>query len=113
MESKMNDIQKMELYLIEAECFVDTVYNFAQEQKGSVADELRSEMNVAGSVINNARSLLNKLGMPRKEMLEKLEIAQGLLSSVYHNACEHGDSEIESQMSMADSCIIDAISKLG
>lgn len=43
---------------------------------------------------------------------EKLEIAQGLLSSVYHAACDAGDSEIESQMSMADSCIIDAMSKL-
>ena len=108
----MNDIEKMKVYLIEAESFVDTVYHFAMSHKGAVADELRSDMNAAGSIINNARSLLDKLGMPRKDMLEKLEIAQGLLSSVYHDACEHGDSEIESQMSMADSCIIDAINKL-
>ena len=39
----------------------------------------------------------------------KLHNAQKLLSDVYHYACEEGNSEIESQMSCADSCIIDAI----
>ena len=108
----MSDIIKMELYLVEAESFVDGVYHFALTQKGSVADELRSDMNAAGSIINNARSLLHRLGMPKKEMLEKLEVAQGLLSSVYHSACDAGDNEIETAMSVADGCIGDAIEKL-
>lgn len=43
---------------------------------------------------------------------EKLEQAQRLLSDVYHYACENGLSDIESQMSCADGCIIDAIEAL-
>lgn len=109
----MNDIEKMKEYLNKAEANVDTVYHFVQTlQKGSVFDELRSDMNAVGSIINNARSLLDKLAMPKKEMLEKLETAQGLLSSVYFAACAYDDREIEIAMSVADGCIIDAMSKL-
>ena len=39
----------------------------------------------------------------------KLHNAQKLLSDVYHYACEEGNSEIESLMSCADDCIIDAM----
>ena len=39
----------------------------------------------------------------------KLHNAQKLLSDVYHYACEECNSEIESSMSCADDCIIDAI----
>jgi hypothetical protein len=107
----MNEIKVMKAYLADAEAFVDRVYHFAME-KGSVADELRSDLNHAGNIINNAYSLLKKLEMPKEEMLAKLEIAQGLLSSVYHQACDSGDKAIESAMSVADGCIIDAIDKL-
>ena len=43
---------------------------------------------------------------------EKLHQAQMLLSDVYAYACEEGISEIESQMSVADGCVIDAIEYL-
>ena len=46
------------------------------------------------------------------EMRDKLKQAQHLLSDVYHYACEEGNSEIESLMSCADDCIIDAIEYL-
>lgn len=42
-------------------------------------------------------------------MVEKLKTAQALLSDVYHYACENGLEDVESQMSCADSCIIDAL----
>jgi len=45
-------------------------------------------------------------------MKEKLEQAQQLLSDVYHYACENGLSEVESQMSCADSCIIESLNEL-
>lgn len=48
----------------------------------------------------------------REGMLDKLEQAQLLLSDVYHEACEAGLTEVESQMSCADSCICEAISAL-
>ena len=44
---------------------------------------------------------------------EKLEQAQSLLSDVYHYACEHGLSDVQTQMSVADGCIIDALDSLG
>ena len=43
---------------------------------------------------------------------EKLKQAQDLLSDVYHFACENGLKEIESQMSVADGCIIDALQEI-
>ena len=48
----------------------------------------------------------------RDGMITKLNHAQGLLSDVYHEACEAGLTEIESQMSCADSCICEALSEL-
>jgi hypothetical protein len=104
----MSEIKVMKAYLGDAEAFVDRVYHFAME-KGSVADELRSDMNAAGNIINNAYGLLDKLGMSKEEMLEKLQTAQGLLSSVYHEASDSGDTNLESLMSAADSCIGEAM----
>lgn len=109
----MNDIEKMKEYLNKAEANVDTVYHSVQTwQKGSVSNQLICNMNHISNIIHTSRGLLDKLAMPKKEMIEKLEIAQGLLSSVYHNACGVGDREIETAMSVADGCISDAMSKL-
>ena len=58
--------------------------------------------------------------MTNQEMIEKLNQAQNLLSDVYHWAStemsnglqlvpEHTHPEIESLMSCADSCIIEAL----
>jgi hypothetical protein len=47
------------------------------------------------------------------EMRDKLIQAQHLLSDVYHFACDNGLNEVESQMSCADSCIIDSLNSLG
>ena len=46
------------------------------------------------------------------ELIEKLKQAQDLLSDVYHYACENGLQDLESQMSVADGCIIDALESL-
>ena len=54
----------------------------------------------------------SEISYDREGMLDKLEQAQNLLSDVYHEACEAGLTEIESQMSCADSCIGEAISAL-
>jgi hypothetical protein len=40
---------------------------------------------------------------------EDLMTAANLLSGVYHYACENGMQELESQMSVADSCIHEAL----
>jgi hypothetical protein len=48
----------------------------------------------------------------REGMIAKLDQAQNLLSDVYHEACEAGLTEIEDQMSCADSCIGEALSRL-
>jgi len=58
--NEMDEIKLMKEYLTDAEAFVDRVYHFAME-KGSVADELRSDLNAAGNIINNAYGLLDKL----------------------------------------------------
>jgi hypothetical protein len=47
--------------------------------------------------------------MSNQELIEKLKTAQALLSDVYHYACDEGLENIESQMSCADSCIIDSL----
>ena len=47
--------------------------------------------------------------MTNQKMVEKLKTAQALLSDVYHYACDEGLEDIESQMSCADSCIIDVL----
>ena len=50
--------------------------------------------------------------MTNQELIEKLKTAQHLLSDVYHYACENGLGDVESQMSCADSCIIDSLNYL-
>lgn len=54
----------------------------------------------------------SEISYDREGMLDKLEQAQLLLSDVYHEACDAGLTEVESQMSCADSCIGEAISAL-
>jgi len=54
----------------------------------------------------------SEISYDREGMLDKLEQAQMLLSAVYHEACDAGLTEVESQMSCADSCICEAISAL-
>lgn len=51
--------------------------------------------------------------MSNTEMIEKLNQAQKLLSDVYHFAFETNDVQLENLMSAADSCIIEAIDKIG
>ena len=46
------------------------------------------------------------------ELQKKLIDAQNLLADVYDYACEHDLSSVESQMSCADSCIIEALDTL-
>ena len=56
--------------------------------------------------------------MTNIELIDKLRQAQHLLSDVYHWACEEQESkllknsEVASQMSCADSCIIEALDNL-
>jgi hypothetical protein len=50
--------------------------------------------------------------MTNKEIREKLEEAQRLLSDVYNWACNSRNKSLESQMSCADSCIIEALDEL-
>lgn len=64
------EIKRMKAYLGDAEAFVDTVYHFAMKQ-GSIADELRSNMNAAGNAINEGYGLLNKLMVSEEEQNER------------------------------------------
>jgi len=50
--------------------------------------------------------------MTHTELLEKLEIAQDLLSDVYHWACKEKKEDIESLMSVADGCVCQAMGEL-
>ena len=50
--------------------------------------------------------------MTNSELKEKLEQAQALLADVYHYACENGLRALEARMSVADSCILDALDSL-
>jgi hypothetical protein len=54
----------------------------------------------------------SEISYDREGMIDKLDQAQNLLADVYHEACEAGLTEIESQMSCADSCICEALSEL-
>ena len=47
------------------------------------------------------------------ELQKKLIDAQRLLSDVYDYACENDLNSVESQMSCADSCIIETLDYLG
>jgi hypothetical protein len=50
--------------------------------------------------------------MTQSEIQVKLKMAQDILSDVYHYAIDNGMDEVESQMSCADSCIIDSLNYL-
>jgi hypothetical protein len=50
--------------------------------------------------------------MNNEEIVAKLQQAQNLLSDVYHDACQEGDISLESLMSVADSCICEALDSL-
>ena len=50
--------------------------------------------------------------MSNQELVAKLQQAQKLLSDVYHDACQKGDISLESLMSVADSCICEALDSL-
>jgi len=54
----------------------------------------------------------SEISYDREGMIDKLDQAQNLLSDVYHEACEAGLTDIEDQMSCADSCICEALSQL-
>lgn len=45
-------------------------------------------------------------------LIQKLMDAQDLLSDVYHNAIDVNNNQVESLMSVADSCINEAIDAL-
>ena len=47
--------------------------------------------------------------MDKDQLYSKLEQAQSLLSEVYHFAQNGGFQELEHLMSVADTCIIDAL----
>jgi hypothetical protein len=47
--------------------------------------------------------------MTQDQMLDKLKVAQSLLSEVYDFACVQGIDDLERLMSCADTCIIDAL----
>jgi len=47
--------------------------------------------------------------MSNRKMIKKLKTAQALLSDVYQYACDEGLEDVESQMSCADSCIIETL----
>jgi len=47
--------------------------------------------------------------MSDQEIVAKLQQAQNLLSDVYHQACQNSDMGLESLMSVADSCICEAL----
>lgn len=112
--SKEWNLEDMMNGLRQAENLVDTVYHYAMETEN---EDLRRTMNAAGNCINDGHNELYKLlkakmGMSKEEIMSKLNLAQQLLSDVYHDACEKGNSEIESQMSVADSCINDVMGSL-
>jgi len=104
----MSEIKRMKSYLTEAESFIASVYHYAVDND---LTELKSLMCNASDAISYGHNIL-KTGMSKEEMMNKLDLAQQLLSDVYHDACENGNSYIESNMSVADSCIIDVKNSL-
>ena len=105
----MSDINKMFTYLEQAESLVDSVYHYAMETGN---DELRQLMTMVGTACSDGRQMLPGPGMSKDEIMSKLNLAQQLIFDVYHDACGKGNSEIESQMSVADSCIGEAMDRL-
>ena len=74
--------------------------------------KLISEQEVLISKLQARLDGKEKVTFDREGMIANLEAAQALLSDVYHEACEAGLTEIESQMSCADSCICEALNEL-
>ncbi len=74
--------------------------------------KLISEQEVLISKLQARLDGKEKVTFDREGMISNLEAAQALLSDVYHEACEAGLTEIESQMSCADSCICEALNEL-
>lgn len=50
--------------------------------------------------------------MTREEMYQKLELAQSMLSDIYHFACENQLLEMERIMSVADTMIVEAFEEI-
>ena len=84
-------------------------------------DSLKRLVKRYGKVISEQEDLIRKLqarldgkqeSFDREGMIANLEAAQQYLSEVYHAAIEAGLTEIESQMSCADSCVNEALSAL-
>jgi hypothetical protein len=50
---------------------------------------------------------------PIKELITMLKEAQDIMSEAYHWSCTNGMSSIESKLSVADSCVGEAIDELG
>lgn len=50
--------------------------------------------------------------MTKSEIQVRLKMAQGILSDVYHYACENDIKMVEDSMSCADSCIIESLDYL-
>ena len=103
------DLEKLKQGLQQAENLVDSVYHYAMKTGNN---ELRELMNSAGTACNDGRNMLPKSGMSKDEIMSKLDLAKQLLSDVYYDACVNGNSEIESEMSAADSCICEAMERL-
>lgn len=61
----MSDIKRMTAYLNEAEVWVDSVYQFAVEEKGSTADLLRKNMNHIAMVLYDSHQLLEIMNNER------------------------------------------------
>lgn len=49
---------------------------------------------------------------PYKDLIKMLEEAQDIMSESYHWACVNGVSSVERSLSVADSCVIEAIDHL-
>ena len=82
-------------------------YGMVIEEQERIIKELRARIFLFSETWKPSEPSYDREGM-----IEKLDQAQNLLSDVYHEACEAGLTEIESQMSCADSCICEALSEL-
>lgn len=87
----------------------------------SEVEVLKRMLKGYGKVISEQEDLIRKLQdrlhgkqetFDRVGMIANLEAAQEYLSEVYHAAIEAGLTEIESQMSCADSCVSESIAVL-
>ena len=82
-------------------------YSMIIEEQENIIKELRARIFLFSETWKPTEPSYDREGM-----IAKLDHAQNLLSDVYHEAIEAGLTEIESQMSCADSCICEALSEL-